>query len=109
MKDEKTNIKIAEQQSLTLLNPIVYDRSRDLTRKWKFVWNGLKISAAIRMNLFWIMLENREMTLTQGDSIIVRLKIYQVLNPYAGIYLNHSYEVINFSGYKTCRREWHDT
>ncbi len=68
-------------------------------RKWEFVWNGIRISAPILDESFWEQLRERKIQIAQGDSIIAKLRVHQVLDPYSQVYLNERYEVTEVKKY----------
>ncbi len=59
MKEE-----IMTNQKLSLLK-VILERG---SRKWEFVWNGIKISAPILDENFWNDMRERKIHITQGDS-----------------------------------------
>lgn len=63
-------------------------------RKWEFVWRGIKISAPVLDEKFYDDFFAHRITIAPGDSIEVKLKIYQTLDEDTGIFTNNRYEVI---------------
>ena len=63
-------------------------------RKWEFVWRGIKISAPVFDEKFYDDFFAHRITIAPGDSIEVKLKIYQTRDDDTGIYTNSRYEVI---------------
>lgn len=67
--------------------------------KWQFVWNGIKIPAAILDEEFYDKLARHEYEFGQGDILDVLLRIYQHRDDDTGIYINTGvYEVIRVYG-----------
>lgn len=64
------------------------------TRKWEFVWRGIKISAPVRDGKFFNDFFAHRIMIAPGDSIEARLKIYQSRDEDTGIFTNSRYEVI---------------
>lgn len=98
--DDK-RIEIKPNQTLRLLK-VILERG---SRKWEFVWNGIKISAPVFDDDFWEQMRKREISISQGDAIVADLKIYQVLDPYSGIYFNEKYEIINVKSHEKVMRQ----
>ena len=63
-------------------------------RKWQFVWNGIKISAAISDESFYESLARHEYEFGKGDIIDETLRIFQRKDDETGVYINTRYEVI---------------
>lgn len=69
------------------------------TRKWQFVWNGIKISAPILDDSFYDALAQHEYEFGQGDILDAMLRIYQRRDDDTGVYINTGvYEVIRVYG-----------
>ncbi|MEW8071589.1 MAG: hypothetical protein AB2540_17950 [Candidatus Thiodiazotropha endolucinida] len=64
------------------------------TRKWEFVWRGIKISAPVLDDHFYNDFFAHKITIAPGDGIEVKLKIYQSRDEDTGIFTNTRYEVI---------------
>ena len=64
------------------------------TRKWEFVWRGINISAPVLDDHFFNEFFAHKITIAPGDSIEVKLKIYQTRDEDTGIFTNNRYEVI---------------
>lgn len=88
---ENRQILIKEDQTLSLLK-VILERG---TRKWEFVWNGIRISAPVIDDQFWEDMRQRKIQISQGDSIVADIRIHQVLDPYSRVYLNERYEIVN--------------
>lgn len=63
------------------------------TRKWQFLWNGLKIRADIHDVDFFDKLALHEYEFGQGDSLVVDLIADQELNEFVHAYENKGYHV----------------
>jgi hypothetical protein len=81
--------KITEEATLTILK-VVMART---ARKWDFVWNGVKISAAIRDPAFMADLLSRKYLIGSGDGLRVILEIEQERDEVANVWLNTGYSV----------------
>lgn len=64
------------------------------TRKWEFVWRGIKISAPVLNEKFYSDFFAHKIMIAPGDSIEVKLKIYQTRDEDTGIFTNNRYEVV---------------
>jgi hypothetical protein len=69
----------------------ILERSR---RKWEFMWRGVKISAPVTDEKFYVNFFAHEITIAPGDSLQVTLHVHQVKDPSTGIYRNTRYEVV---------------
>ena len=81
---------IVEDADLSILRAIL-ERG---TRKWEFVWRGIKISAPVLDDSFFNDFFAHKITIAPGDSIEVSLKIYQTRDQDTGIFTNNRYEVV---------------
>lgn len=86
--DPDTRI-ISEEVDLQILKAIL-ERSR---RKWEFVWRGIKISAPIVDEQFYVKFVAHDITIAPGDILKVTLQIKQARDQATGIYSNVGYEV----------------
>lgn len=80
---------IEEQCELQIVKAIL-ERGK---RKWEFMWRGVKITAPILHDDFWVDFIDHSITIAPGDILKVRLLIKQVLDEKTGIYTNTGYEV----------------
>lgn len=64
------------------------------TRKWEFSWRGIKISAPMLDEKFFDDFFAHKITIAPGDSLEVKLKIYQLRDQDTGIFTNQRYEII---------------
>lgn len=64
------------------------------SRKWEFVWRGVKISAPLFDQNFYNEFFAHKITIAPGDSIEVKLRILQTRDKDTGIFTNNKYEVI---------------
>lgn len=70
------------------------------TRKWEFVWRGVKISAPILHDEFYARFFAHQITIAPGDVLTVRLVIHQARDPVTGIYSNTAYEIAEVLDHK---------
>lgn len=89
--EEPENSRIVvEVVELQILKAIL-ERSK---RRWEFVWRGIKISAPVLDENFYQKFFKRVITLAPGDSLQVKMKIYQKRDSGTGIYTNERYEIM---------------
>lgn len=91
--NSKSEIEIAELQ----IKRAILVRSR---RRWEFVWRGVTISAPVLDSQFYDDFFAHRITIAPGDSLKVKLKIYQSRDRDTGIYTNSSYEVVEVIEHK---------
>lgn len=89
--DPETRI-IKERCDLQIVKAIL-ERS---TRKWEFMWRGVKISAPVLDSVFYDHFFAHSITIAPGDVLQVLLAIKQTRDQRTGIYTNVSHEVIEF-------------
>ncbi|QQR37917.1 hypothetical protein [Devosia rhizoryzae] len=80
-----------EHNAILSVHKAVFERS---SRKWEFVWNGFRISAPVLDQTFFDRLENRQLSLRQGDAFRAVLRVNQVYDRLSETWLNESYEVV---------------
>jgi hypothetical protein len=86
-----TNQKRAVEVDTVLnLIKIVFEKDR----KWDFIYNGNKISATITDPDFYDDVLERKYSFTSGDTLEVRLQIFQEFDQRANTYINRDYKVI---------------
>lgn len=81
---------VPEVVDLQILKAIL-ERSK---RKWEFMWRGVKISAPVTDEQFYIDFFAHDITIAPGDILRVTLHVHQRKDPATGIYRNVGYEVI---------------
>lgn len=81
---------IYEQVDLQIIKAIL-DKSK---RKWEFMWRGIKISAPVVHEHFYVNFFSHEITIAPGDILQAKLAIKQTKDPQTGIYSNIGYEVV---------------
>jgi hypothetical protein len=81
---------IYEQVDLQIIKAIL-DKSK---RKWEFMWRGIKISAPVVYEPFYVNFFAHEITIAPGDILNAKLAIRQTKDPQTGIYSNIGYEVV---------------
>ena len=81
---------VPEVVDLQILKAIL-ERSK---RKWEFMWRGVKISAPVVDEKFYIDFFAHDITIAPGDILSVTLHIYQQKDIVSGIYRNFKYEVV---------------
>lgn len=111
MSDKKPHILIPRERFSLLSNPPeIEDDQRSVievadldilrailergNRKWEFVWRGINISAPVLDEKFYTDFFAHKIMIAPGDSIEVKLKIYQTRDQDTGIFTNTRYEVI---------------
>lgn len=63
-------------------------------RLWEFSWRGFRISAPVIDKEFFEKFRAHRFTIAPGDFLRAKLRVYQRLNPVAGVYMNESYAVV---------------
>ncbi len=79
---------IKENQELSVFK-IVFKENY----KWEFFYQGTKIFASIRDELFFRKIEKGEIAFRSGDKLVVDLEIDQVFNEAANTFVNESYYI----------------
>lgn len=87
--DDPLTRVIEEQCDLQIVKAIL-ERS---TRKWEFMWRGVRISAPVLDQGFYNRFFAHAITIAPGDELKARLAIKQSREPRTGIYTNIGYEV----------------
>lgn len=87
--DTPANRIVPELVDLQIVKAIL-ERSK---RKWEFMWRGIKISAPVTDEKFYIDFFAHDITIAPGDILQVTLHVYQTKDPATGIYRNTGYEV----------------
>lgn len=90
IEDEEPARVVEETVDLQIIKAIL-ERTR---RKWEFMWRGIKISAPITDDKFYVEFFAHDITIAPGDVLKVKLQIKQVRDPDTGIYANQDYEVV---------------
>ena len=90
LEAEEPTRTIEELVDLQIIKAIL-ERSR---RKWEFMWRGVKISAPIVDEKFYVEFFAHDITIAPGDILQVRLQIQQLKDQDTGIYSNKGYEVV---------------
>jgi len=81
---------VLERAELQIIKAIL-EKSK---RKWEFMWRGIKISAPVVHEQFYVSFFAHNITIAPGDTLEVTLAIKQTKDPDTGIYANIGYEVI---------------
>jgi hypothetical protein len=81
---------VPEQVDLQIIKAIL-QRSK---RKWEFMWRGVKISAPVVDDKFYVDFFAHDITIAPGDILHVTLHVYQSKDLDTGIYRNVKYEVV---------------
>ena len=81
---------VRERAELQIIKAIL-EKSR---RKWEFMWRGVKISASVVHEQFYVNFFAHDITIAPGDTLDVTLAIKQTRDPDTGIYANIGYEVV---------------
>lgn len=93
--DDDAKQRVIEQREKLIVLRAILARS---SRKWQFVWNGIKISAPITDENFYDALARHEYEFGQGDVLDAVLRIVQQRDDETGIYINTWYEVVYVYG-----------
>lgn len=81
---------VHERAELQIIKAIL-EKSK---RKWEFMWRGIKISAPVVHEQFYVSFFAHNITIAPGDTLDVTLAIKQTRDPDTGIYSNLGYEVV---------------
>lgn len=81
---------VLERAELQIIKAIL-EKSK---RKWEFMWRGIKISAPVAHEQFYVSFFAHNITIAPGDTLQVTLAIKQTRDPDTGIYSNISYEIV---------------
>jgi hypothetical protein len=87
---EDPNARIVSEDVDVQILKAILERSR---RKWEFVWRGIKISAPVTDEHFYVNFFSHDITIAPGDVLRVKLAIRQTRDSTTGIYSNVGYEV----------------
>ncbi|MEO5922627.1 MAG: hypothetical protein ABIR70_02265 [Bryobacteraceae bacterium] len=90
LPEEPDTRVIEEQVHLHIVKAILEASSR----KWEFMWRGVKISAPVVDKGFYDRFYAHNIRIAPGDELEVRLAIRQARDPRTGIYTNVSYVVL---------------
>ena len=94
--DTPNNRVVPEIVDLQILKAIL-ERSK---RKWEFMWRGVKISAPVTDEQFYVNFFAHDIIIAPGDILNVTLHVHQRKDPTTGIYRNVGYEVIQVHGHR---------
>lgn len=89
-ESEEDSREITELTELQIIRAIL-DRSK---RRWEFSWRGIRIPAPLLDEKFYDDFFAHRITIAPGDSLEVKLRIYQRKDPDTGIFTNERYEVM---------------
>lgn len=93
-EDNEVTRTIEDKTFLQIIKPIFQNK----TRKWEFVWRGVKIPAKIEDENLFTQLENG-LKFGLGDQIEATLIIKQILDPSTKIWINKSYSLGEYHNY----------
>lgn len=82
------------RKSVSAILPIVKAVFSKGTRKWDFVWNGVKIGATIEDPIFAADVMGRKYKIGAGDALVAEMRIEQEYDEDAGVWMNSSYHVV---------------
>lgn len=88
--EEVKQEKIIENTNVSIIRAILEKSNR----KWQFVWNGIRISAPVSDDNFYVDFNSRKISIAPGDALRVNLKIVLKLDIESGLYINSEYEII---------------
>lgn len=88
LPDERVIPEIVDLQIIKA----ILERSK---RKWEFVWRGVRISAPITSEKFYIDFFAHDITIAPGDVLNVTLHVHQKKDSSTGIYRNVKYDVVD--------------
>jgi len=88
--EESINVIEEENEKLEIVKAILERGSR----KWEFIWRGIRISAPVLDDDFYNRFFNHDIKIAPGDILEVKLKITQRKLPDISVYENIKYEVV---------------
>jgi hypothetical protein len=86
------NEKIIEENTTVQITRAILENN---SRKWEFVWHGERISAPVFDDVFYKRFYEHRITIAPGDTLDVKLKIYQKKIENMNVFVNKKYEVVN--------------
>lgn len=93
--DKDDGREVHEERTKVTVLKAIFERS---SRRWQFVWNGIKISAPIKNDIFFDRMASREYEFGQGDILDVTLRITRVRDEMTGVFVNEKYEIMDVHG-----------
>lgn len=96
-----TSRVIDEEANLQIIRAIL-ERS---SRRWEFVWQGIRISAPVLDAQFYDDFFAHDITIAPGDALRVTLRIHQERHRDLGIFMNKKYEVLEVHEHKPRYRQ----
>jgi hypothetical protein len=88
---EDPDARIIQERAELQIVKAILEKSK---RKWEFMWRGIKISAPVVNEQFYINFFAHDITIAPGDTLEVTLAIKQTKDIDTGIYSNIGYEVV---------------
>lgn len=88
---EDPDARIIQERAELQIVKAILEKSR---RKWEFMWRGIKISAPVVNEQFYVDFFAHDITIAPGDTLEVTLAIKQTKDINTGIYSNIGYEVV---------------
>ncbi|WGD29686.1 hypothetical protein AncyloWKF20_18280 [Ancylobacter sp. WKF20] len=86
-----TERRFVDEETRVVVHKAVFEKSG---RKWEFIWQGRRISAPISDMAFFDSLKSRTISIAQGDTFDAVLRIYQSRDPFSGVWMHDSYEIV---------------
>lgn len=88
---EDPDARIIQERAELQIVKAILEKSK---RKWEFMWRGIKISAPVVNEQFYVNFFAHDITIAPGDTLEVTLAIKQTKDIDTGIYSNVGYEVV---------------
>jgi len=88
--EEDKQEKIVPNTNVSIIRAILEKSSR----RWQFVWNGIRISAPVTDDNFYADFNSHKIKVAPGDALNVDLKLILKKDKESGLYINFDYEVI---------------
>ncbi len=101
-KDGDESRDTHDERARVVVLKAIFERG---ARRWQFVWNGIKISAPIRSEVFFDKMASREYEFGQGDILDITLRITRVRDEMSGVFINEKYEIIEVHGLEKTPRQ----
>ena len=83
--------RFVDHETILSLHKAAAGRSR---RRWKFVWNGFRISATVLDEDFINKFEKGAVSIQEGEEFKATLRVHQICEKMSGSWLNERYEIM---------------
>jgi hypothetical protein len=95
-QDRKKEVK--ENQELSVVKPIFEETT---TRRWEFIWSGIKISATVEDMEFLKRVSSGEERFGKGDKLMADISIVCVYDAIYDTWLNDTFHIVKVHSHET--------